>query len=177
MQLSDSLKSFIRDVPGFPKPGIVFKDITPLLEEPQVVKEVVRALAYPYRGKPVDAIAAIEARGFLFGILLASELSVPFIPIRKLGKLPYKKITEKYVLEYDEAAVEMHEDAVKKGWHVVIHDDLLATGGTANAAGQLVQRLGGTVAGFSFIIHLQFLDGARLLKKNYNCGPHYLISY
>lgn len=177
MQLIESIKSLIRDVPDFPKPGIVFKDITPLLEEPQVVKEVIKALSDCYHGKAVDAIAAIEARGFLFGFLLAQELNVPFIPIRKEGKLPYKKVTEEYVLEYGTAKIEIHEDAVKKDWQVVIHDDLLATGGTANAAGKLIQKLGGRVLGFSFIINLEFLRGRRLLESKYNCSPDFLIEY
>ncbi|GAB1446043.1 adenine phosphoribosyltransferase [Flammeovirgaceae bacterium] len=177
MQLTDSLKSLIRDVPDFPKPGIVFKDITPLLNDPQIAREVVEALAAPYYVKEVDAIAAIEARGFLFGFLLAQELKVPFIPIRKEGKLPYKKVTEKYALEYGTAIIEMHEDAVKKDWQVLIHDDLLATGGTANAAAQLIQRLGGKVLGFSFIVNLEFLKGRRMLERKYNCTTGYLIEY
>ncbi len=177
MQLTDSLKSLIRDVPDFPKAGVMFKDITPLLEEPQIVRETVKALATCYEGKKVDAIAAIEARGFLFGFLLAQELNVPFIPIRKEGKLPYRKVTEEYALEYGTAIIEMHMDAVKKDWQVVVHDDLLATGGTANAAGQLIHRLGGKVLGFSFIVNLEFLEGRQLLKRKYNCNPDYLIEY
>ncbi len=177
MQLVESLKSLIRDVPDFPKPGIIFKDITPLLEEPRIVKEVVKTLARSYNGKKVDAIAAIEARGFLFGFLLAQEFNVPFIPIRKEGKLPYKKIKQEYSLEYGTAIIEMHEDALKKDWQVIIHDDLLATGGTANAAGQLIQKLGGKVLGFSFVVNLDFLDGKRLLEEAYNCKVDYLIDY
>lgn len=177
MQLAESLKSLIRDVPDFPKPGIIFKDITPLLEEPGIVKEVVKTLAKNYDGKRVDAIAAIEARGFLFGFLLAQELNVPFIPIRKEGKLPYNKIKQEYSLEYGTAAIEMHEDALRKDWQVVIHDDLLATGGTANAAGQLIQKLGGEVLGFSFVVNLDFLAGKNLLEESYNCKVDYLIAY
>lgn len=167
----------IRDVPDFPKQGIIFKDITPLLEQPDIVRAVVKKLAKSYEGKRVDAVAAIEARGFLFGFLLAQELNVPFIPIRKEGKLPYKKIKEKYALEYGTAAIEMHEDALQNGWQVVIHDDLLATGGTANAAGKLIQKLGGTVLGFSFIVNLDFLKGGQLLEQEYKCKPDYLITY
>ncbi|HRK53075.1 MAG TPA: adenine phosphoribosyltransferase [Cyclobacteriaceae bacterium] len=177
MQLADSLKTLIRDIPDFPKPGIVFKDITPLLEEPKIVREVVMALAKCYEGRKVDAVAAIEARGFLFGFLLAQELNVPFVPIRKEGKLPYKKIRQEYSLEYGTATIEMHEDALKKDWQVVIHDDLLATGGTANAAGQLVQKLGARVLGFSFIVHLEFLDGRQLLEREYHCRADSLIAY
>lgn len=177
MQLAESLKSLIRDVPDFPKPGIVFKDITPLLESPQIVKKVVTALADQNQGTKVEAVAAIEARGFLFGFLLAQELGVPFVPVRKEGKLPYHKITQSYTLEYGTAVIEMHEDAIQSGWKVIIHDDLLATGGTANAAGQLVERLGGEVAGFSFIVNLDFLGGFALLQKQFNKKPRYLIQY
>lgn len=177
MQLADNLKLLIRDVPDFPKPGIIFKDITPLLEVPQLVEEVVKALASQSKETKVDAVAAIEARGFLFGFLLAYKLGVPFIPVRKEGKLPYRKITQAYTLEYGSAAIEMHEDAIKPGWNVVIHDDLLATGGTANAAGQLIERLGGEVAGFSFIVNLDFLGGYALLRKQFNKESRYLIGY
>lgn len=177
MQLTDSLKTLIRDVPDFPKPGILFKDITPLLEQPEIVKKVVEVMASRYVDKRVDAVAAIEARGFLFGFLLAQKLNVPFIPIRKEGKLPYNKISQEYELEYGTATIEMHEDALKQNWQVVIHDDLLATGGTAHAAGQLIQKLGGTVLGFSFIVDLEFLEGRRLLETNYNCEVDYLIGY
>ncbi len=177
MQLTESLKTLIRDVPDFPKPGIIFKDITPLLEDPNVIKQVVVAMAAYSLHNKVDAVAAIEARGFLFGFLLAQELGVPFIPVRKEGKLPYRKITQSYTLEYGSAVIEMHEDAVQPGWKVVIHDDLLATGGTANAAGQLIERLGGEVAGFSFIVNLPFLGGSALLQKQFNLQPRYLIQY
>lgn len=142
-----------------------------------LVAEIVKSLGEHYKNESIDAVAAIEARGFLFGFLLAQSLKVPFIPVRKEGKLPYKKITQEYALEYGSAVMEMHEDAIKKGWRVVIHDDLLATGGTANAAGQLVKKLGGTVAGFSFVVNLDFLGGRVLLEKNYDCKTHYLIQY
>lgn len=177
MLLTDSVKSLIRDVPDFPKPGIIFKDITPLLENPAVVKSVVKALVEPFQNQKIDAVAAIEARGFLFGFLIAQELSVPFIPVRKEGKLPYKKISQSYTLEYGSASIEVHEDAVIPNWKVVIHDDLLATGGTANAAGLLIERLGGELAGFSFIVNLSFLGGGALLEKQFNQKPRYLIQY
>jgi adenine phosphoribosyltransferase len=177
MQLVESLKTLIRDVPDFPKPGIIFKDITPLLENPQVVKSVVVALAEQNSNVKVDAVAAIEARGFLFGFLLAQEMGVPFIPVRKEGKLPYRKISQSYTLEYGTAVIEMHEDAVQPGWNVVIHDDLLATGGTANAAGLLIERLEGQVTGFSFIVNLAFLGGSAVLQKQFNMEPRYLIQY
>lgn len=177
MLLTDSIKSLIRDVHDFPKPGIVFKDITPLLESPLIVKRVVAAMAKQYEGRTVDAVAAIEARGFLFGILLAQKMNVPFIPVRKEGKLPYKKISQSYTLEYGSASIEVHEDAVTPGWRVVVHDDLLATGGTANAAGQLIQRLGGELAGFTFIVNLSFLSGESVLRKHYECSTGFLIKY
>ncbi len=177
MQLIDQVKLLIRDVPDFPKPGILFKDLTPLLERPAIVRQVVERLADPYRDKTVDAIAAVESRGFLFGFLLAYELRVPFIPVRKEGKLPHKKISQQYALEYGSASMEMHEDAISPGWKVVVHDDLLATGGTADAAAKLIQQLGGEVAGFCFVVNLGFLGGETLLKKHYNCDIHYIIKY
>jgi adenine phosphoribosyltransferase len=119
----------------------------------------------------------VEARGFIFGALIAQELNVPLVPIRKAGKLPYKKITEEYSLEYGHAKIEMHEDAFEKGTRVLLHDDLLATGGTATAAGHLIQRLGGVVAGYSFIINLSFLPGEQILKNNFDVVPHYLAKF
>lgn len=177
MPLIDRVKLLIRDVPDFPKPGILFKDLTPLLEQPDIVRQVVENLADPYKDKRIDAIAAIEARGFLFGFLLAQRLQIPFIPVRKEGKLPYKKISQQYMLEYGSALVEMHEDAISPGWNVVVHDDLLATGGTADAASKLIRQLGGEVAGFCFVVNLGFLGGETLLKKHYNCDIHYIIKY
>lgn len=177
MSLQDKIKSLIRDVPDFPKPGILFKDITPLLENPSVVREIVSEFAANYQGQTVNAVAGIEARGFLFGFLLAQHLGVPFIPVRKAGKLPYKKVSQSYDLEYGSASIEMHLDALEKGWRVVVHDDLLATGGTANATGKLIEALGGEVAGFCFIVDLSFLNGSKLLRENYKCEPHYLIQY
>ena len=177
MPLKDKIKSLIRDVPDFPKPGVLFKDITPLLEDPSVVKEIVTEFASHYHDLNVNAVAGIEARGFLFGFLLAQELGVPFIPVRKSGKLPYKKVSQSYDLEYGSASIEMHEDALEPGWRVVVHDDLLATGGTANAAGKLIESLGGEVAGFCFIVDLSFLNGLKLLRENYKCEAHYLIQY
>lgn len=177
MSLTHRIKSLIRDVPDFPKPGIIFKDITPLLENPAMVIQIVDGLVEPFQNQKVDAVAAIEARGFLFGFLMAQKLNVPFIPVRKEGKLPYKKISQSYTLEYGSASIEMHEDAVVPAWKVIVHDDLLATGGTANAAGQLIERLGGEVIGFSFIINLAFLGGETLLRKQFDQAPRYLIQY
>jgi adenine phosphoribosyltransferase len=161
--IEEKLKSIIRAVPDFPKPGILFRDITPVLQNPQLCLEVVQALKNNMNGCRVDVIAAVESRGFLFGMLLAAELKIPFIPVRKAGKLPYKTISHNYELEYGSATVEVHEDAIKAGDNVLIHDDLLATGGTAVAAAQLMQKLGGNVSGFSFIISLGFLEGRKTL--------------
>src|SRR5258706_16470148 len=147
MLLEETLKPLLRDVPDFPKPGVLFKDITPLLSNPTATKRVVAAVAQHFAKENIQALAAVEARGFIFGALIAHELNIPFIPIRKAGKLPYKKIYEDYSLEYGAARIEMHEDAFEKGTRVLLHDDLLATGGTATAAGHMVQRLGGIVAG------------------------------
>jgi adenine phosphoribosyltransferase len=161
--IEEKLKSVIRAVPDFPKQGILFRDITPLLQNPGLCMEVVKALKENMNGHRVDVIAAIESRGFLFGMLLAAELDVPFVPVRKAGKLPYKTIAHNYNLEYGTATVEVHEDAIKTGDNVLIHDDLLATGGTAVAAAELMKKLGGNVSGFSFIISLEFLQGRKTL--------------
>ena len=177
MAMEQLLKSLIRDVPDFPKPGVVFKDITPLLAHPVARRQVVEAIVAHYRDTPVHAIAAIEARGFIFGSLLAHELGVPFIPVRKSGKLPHNKIYEKYELEYGSASIEMHEDAVKQGWKVLVHDDLLATGGTSAAAARMIKKLGGEIAGFSFIINLAFLAGEKTLTDQFGLEPHYLLRY
>jgi adenine phosphoribosyltransferase len=171
------IMSLLRDVPDFPKPGIMFKDITPLLADPVMRKHVVTEMASHFRASHIDAVAAVEARGFIFGSLLAEALTVPFIPVRKSGKLPYHKIYEEYALEYGKASIEMHVDAILPGSRVLIHDDLLATGGTASAAGNMIQRLGGEVAGFSFIINLAFLTGETVLKDRFGVQPHYLVSY
>lgn len=177
MSLESRIKSVIRDVPDFPKPGILFKDITPMLADHKLVKEVISAIAEQYKNQKIDAIAAVEARGFIFGAILAQELQCAFIPMRKSGKLPYKTISQEYALEYGTASVEVHEDAIEKGWNVLVHDDLLATGGTASAAGWLIQQLGGTVAGFSFLINLAFLPGEQKLSKEFNVQPKYILKY
>ncbi|MFZ6000312.1 MAG: adenine phosphoribosyltransferase [Bacteroidota bacterium] len=177
MQLSDSIKATIRDVPDFPKKGIMFKDITPVLATPQLREDIVHAIVSNFKGKSIDVVAGIEARGFIVGALIAQEMRVPFVPIRKAGKLPYKSIREDYALEYGTAAIEMHEDAIGKGQRVLLHDDLLATGGTATAAANLVKKLGGDLAGFSFIINLSFLPGEALLRDNFGIAPFSLVTY
>jgi adenine phosphoribosyltransferase len=177
MTLSDKMKSLLRDVPDFPKPGVIFKDITPLLAHPKTRGEVADAVADHFHPMKPDAIAAVEARGFIFGMLIAERLGIPFVPVRKAGKLPFKRIRQEYSLEYGTAEIEMHEDAVVSGARVIIHDDLLATGGTAAAAGLLVRQLGGSVAGYSFLINLSFLPGEKRLREEFGIQPHYLVSF
>lgn len=155
---------FIRDVPDFPKPGILFKDIAPVLQQPAAVEEVVGLLAEDAREKGAEVIVGIESRGFVFGVPLALELGLPFSMARKLGKLPYDRISEEYALEYGTNTVEMHTDAVSPGQRAYVVDDLLATGGTAAAAARLVERLNGNVCGFGFMVELTFLNGRRLLS-------------
>jgi adenine phosphoribosyltransferase len=167
-------EQLVRDIPDFPKPGILFKDVVPVMEDGQALSEVVKALAGWARELNADAVAGVEARGFVFGAPLAVELGVGFIPIRKLGKLPYERVSEEYALEYGTATVEIHADSVKPGQRVVIVDDLLATGGTAAAAAKLVERVGGVVAGMGFLIELSFLDGRKPIA-DYNV--HALITY
>ncbi len=176
MDIGDKIKRKIRDVKDFPREGIVFKDITPLLMEPQLYSEIADALVDHWFGRKIDAIAAVESRGFLFGMLMARQLKKPFIPVRKMGKLPSTTVQYSYELEYGQATVEIHDDAVKEGWNVLIHDDLLATGGTAVAAAELVKLLGGQVAGFSFLVELEFLNGKSLLTK-YTEEVHRVITY
>ncbi len=166
MSIEQKLKAIIRDVPDFPKPGILFKDISTIMLNPTFSKELLNHLVEIYRDQRIDAVAGIESRGFLFGYPLAMELGVPFVLIRKEGKLPYKKIKHAYDLEYGSAVVEIHEDAIEKGQHVLIHDDLLATGGSADAAAELVKKCGGEIAGFNFLVGLSFLNGEEKLNKH-----------
>ena len=177
MTLGEEIKPLLRDVPDFPKPGILFKDITPLLNNPLARRNVVKAVADHFSTENIDALVAVEARGFIFGSLIAQELNIQLVPVRKAGKLPFKKISEKYDLEYGQASIEMHTDAIPRGCRVLLHDDLLATGGTATAAGRLVQQLGGVVAGYSFIINLSFLPGEELLKDRFQINPHYIVKF
>lgn len=157
-------KSLIRDIPDFPKPGIIFKDITPVLLHPQAFAEVVQKMVDFAREKNAEAIVGIESRGFMFGTPIALELGVGFIPVRKLGKLPHETIQCEYALEYGTSVVEMHRDAIVPGQRVVIVDDLLATGGTAAASVKLVEELGGKVAGLVFLVELTFLYGRKQLE-------------
>lgn len=159
------LQRRIRDVPGFPRPGIVFKDITPLLVDPASLALAVEYLAQPYRGKDVDVVAGAESRGFIFGTAVAQALSAGFIPIRKPGKLPCATRSASYQLEYGTDSLEIHVDAVKPGDKVVMVDDLLATGGTMQASCELVESIGGRIIGVSFLIELAFLNGREKLAK------------
>lgn len=166
--IEERLKATIRDIPDFPKPGILFKDITPILMDPKLCRDIVNEFIRNLQGISVDAIVGVESRGFFFALLLAEQLNVPFIPARKPGKLPYKTISYAYDLEYGSASIEMHTDAIKPGWNVLVHDDLLATGGTACAAAELVKMQGGNVSAFAFIVNLKFLNGEEPLKKYTN---------
>lgn len=162
--LDKRVKLAIRNVPDFPKPGIQFKDITPILLDVNLCKDIVQGFKELIDFE-VDAIVAIESRGFFFGTLLADRLNVPFIPIRKEGKLPAECVKYSYNLEYGSATVELHKGFIKPGMKVLIHDDLLATGGTVTAAAELVKMEGGEVAGFSFLVNLSFLNGTSVIEK------------
>ena len=163
--ISERLDKAIREVPDFPKEGINFKDITPLLMDAQLTNNIIDAFINQLNGMKLDAIVGIESRGFLFGFLLANKMGVPFIPIRKVGKLPGETLKYKYDLEYGSAEVEVHKSDIHTQWNVLVHDDLLATGGTACAAAELIQRLGAKVAGFAFVVSLDFLNGKEKLKE------------
>lgn len=151
--------ALIRDVPDFPKKGILFKDIAPVLHSPDAMKQAVDLIGRDAREKGAEVVVGIESRGFIFGVPVALALGLPFAMARKLGKLPYDRITEEYALEYGTNTVEMHTDSVAPGHKAYVVDDLLATGGTAAAAARLVERLGGSIAGFGFLVELTFLNG------------------
>lgn len=164
MKSIDDIKAAMRDVPDFPQPGIIFKDITPILGDPELFAACVELFVARHRGKGITRIAAIDARGFIFGGAIAKELGIGFVPIRKKGKLPYKSIEESYDLEYGSATLCVHEDAFEKGEKVVIIDDLLATGGTAKATVKLVEAAGGVVESVDFLVELAFLNGRDKLE-------------
>jgi len=164
MTLADRLKESIRDIPDFPKPGIVFKDITPMLLQPPLFQDVVTALAEWTRERGAHKVLGVDARGFLFAGAVADRLGVGLVPARKPGKLPYRTVSESYDLEYGVNTLELHADAVASGEPIVIVDDLLATGGTVLAAAALVEALGGTIAGLAFVIELGFLGARRKLE-------------
>jgi adenine phosphoribosyltransferase len=159
----DDLKNYIREVPDFPKPGIVFYDITTLLQRPEALRMTVDRFVWLFSQLKVDKVIGIESRGFLFGPIVAYNLNTGFVPVRKPGKLPYESVGYEYELEYGSDRVEMHRDAVQPGERVLIVDDLIATGGTAAASAKLVESVGGEVAGFGFIIELAFLPGREAL--------------
>jgi adenine phosphoribosyltransferase len=159
------LKQHIRNIPDFPKPGILFYDITTLLRDSQGFRATIDLLASPYRDRRIDAVVGIESRGFILGAAVAQELGAGFIPIRKPGKLPAKAIKESYDLEYGKDALEIHVDAIEKGQRILVVDDVLATGGTAAAAAQLVRQLDGDLQGMAFLIELSFLNGKSKLPN------------
>ncbi len=171
----DRLRNTIRDVPDFPKPGIVFKDITPVLADPALLSLAISGMESALGGQRVDKVVGIDARGFIFGALIAQRLGAGFIPARKKGKLPYKTRGLDYALEYGTASMEMHEDAIQPGERVVLADDLLATGGTAGAALELIKKSGATLLGSLFFIELGFLGGREKLT---GYGPvHSLLTF
>ena len=157
------LKSKIRDIPNFPKEGIIFKDITPLVKDPAALKLAIHQLIQPFLDSEINVIAGMEARGFIFGSLVAWEMGLPFVPLRKPGKLPYDVQSVSYDLEYGSATLEVHIDAFEKGDKVLLIDDLLATGGTAKASCELVEKLGATVEALAFVVELDFLNGREKL--------------
>ena len=160
-----SLKKYIRDIQGFPKEGILFKDITPLLINADASKNCLKILVSSLKDKKIDKVIGVESRGFLFGMLIAQELNVGFVPVRKPNKLPYETISATYDLEYGTDTLEIHIDAIQKGDRVVIHDDVLATGGTIKAVCELVERLGGEIVQCNFIMELSFLNGREKVKE------------
>jgi adenine phosphoribosyltransferase len=167
-------EKLIRDVPDFPKPGILFKDIAPVLQDHAAFTEVIRSMAEGAKAFNPTVVVGIESRGFIFGAPIALEMGLPFSLVRKLGKLPYETISEEYALEYGTNTVEMHTDAVRKGDRVLVVDDLLATGGTALATARLIEKCGGAVAGFCFLVELSFLPGRHALRGYEVCA---LIEY
>jgi len=160
------LEDYIRIIPDFPKPGVLFKDITPLLASKEASAKCVEQLLELVGDQTIDKVVGIESRGFFFGMLLAQKLNAGFVPVRKPGKLPFSTLKEPYQLEYGMDVLEIHDDAIVEGERVLIHDDVLATGGTARAVANLVEKLGGHVAQCNFIMELSFLDGKEKLKKH-----------
>jgi len=160
-----NLADYIRDVPDFPKPGILFRDITPLLADPAALRQAVACMVEHFRSKQIDLVAAVEARGFIFAAPVALELYAGLVPIRKRGKLPYKTLSCSYQLEYGTDMLEMHCDAIRPGARVLVVDDLLATGGTVEACCRLIEKAGGTVAGCAFVIELSPLGGAKKIAQ------------
>jgi adenine phosphoribosyltransferase len=176
MDVASRIRTAIRDIPDFPQPGILFKDITPILLDPDLCADIVTAIHQDFASENIGGIVGVESRGFLFGMMLAQRFRVPFIPIRKKGKLPYRTVSYEYKLEYGSATMEIHEDAIVPGTRILMHDDLLATGGTAAAAAELIRHLKGEVAGFSFVVGLDFLKGQDRLMP-YGAPVKALVNY
>lgn len=175
--LQDRIRAAIRDIPDFPKPGILFKDITPVFYDPALCNEIIAEFRKDLDPVPFDAIIGIESRGFLFGLPLSLRMFKPFVLVRKAGKLPYHTVRHAYDLEYGSAVLEMHADAIRPGQKVLIHDDLLATGGTALAAAALVKKQGAEVAGFSFLAELDFLEGRKKIQEELGVPVWSIIRY
>lgn len=163
--IKTKIDQVVRTVSDFPKKGISFKDITPLLLDCNLTDEIIDSFIDELNGLDIDAVVGVESRGFLFGFLLANKLRVPFIPVRKVGKLPGETLKYRYNLEYGSSEVEIHKEDINKGWNVLIHDDLLATGGTAIAASELISQLNANVTAFAFVIELGFLNGKERLRE------------
>ena len=176
MTIEQKIKETIRDIPDFPKAGINFKDITPIMQNPKLCSEIVEHIIEQVKELNIQGVAGIESRGFLIGMPLAIALDVPFILIRKKGKLPYKTVSYKYDLEYGSAEIEMHIDAVSKNQNILLHDDLLATGGSATAAAELIQMQGANVTAINFLVELSFLNGRASINK-YSKNISNLVSY
>ena len=170
------LKGLVRTIPDYPKPGIMFRDVTTLMADAQGFKAAIGRLAEPYRSEPIDVVAGIEARGFILAGAIADRLGTGFVPIRKKGKLPWRTIGQEYALEYGTDVVEMHEDALARGRRVLLVDDLIATGGTATAGAALIRRLGGEIVGAAFVIDLPDLGGAARLKSD-GIAVHTLMAF
>ncbi len=175
-ELSERLRRTVREIPDHPRPGIDFKDITPVLEDPSLTKDILHRFKEEAEAMEANAIVGVESRGFLFGMALAIEMGVPFITVRKKGKLPAETVSYRYELEYGSEEIEMHADSLKTDMKVLVHDDLLATGGTAAAAAELVKMQGGRVAGFSFLIELGFFDGISRIRP-YSENIFKLLAY
>lgn len=169
-----NLKSKIREIPDWPKKGVIFRDITPLLEEPRYFKEAIKQMVKPWKNKKIDKVVGIDARGFLLAAPIAVALNAGLVIVRKKGKLPHKTIACEYDLEYNKETIEIHRDSIKEGERVLIVDDVLATGGTSRACAELADKLKGEIVGISFLIELDFLNGRKLLKKY---KVHSVISY
>lgn len=174
MVIMEELKRYIRSIPDYPKKGIIFRDITTLLKEPDAVEKVIDTITKNFQNTKVDKVVGIESRGFILGAILAYKLKAGFVPARKPGKLPSATLREEYQLEYGTDSIEIHRDAIQESENVLLHDDLLATGGTARAACKLIENLGGNIVGISFLIELSFLNGRQKLQ-GYNI--HSLINY